>query len=91
MLQSYLMLNRTARAEQFIIQPFVHSLSNHLDASSGLRKILIPDVCPSDVLLAQDRPSSFSLIAGDFLEIYGKDDEKEKWDVVVTCFFIDTV
>ncbi|KAJ2203400.1 hypothetical protein EV180_007526 [Coemansia sp. RSA 518] len=28
--------------------------------------------------------------AGDFIDIYGADDQKEKWDAIVTCFFMDT-
>jgi len=29
------------------------------------------------------------MTAGDFLEVYGTIHQKEKWDCVVTCFFID--
>lgn len=59
-----------------------------------LRGFKIPDVLPSSLPTGP----SFSLVAGDFEEIYGQlaeDDEREpqqgKWDAVLTCFFIDTV
>lgn len=63
-------------------------------SSTLLKGFQIPDVLPSSL------PSgpSFSLVAGDFEEIYGvlpEGDEREpqqgKWDAVLTCFFIDTV
>ena len=66
--------------------------------ASILRSVTIPDVLPSDL----PENSDFSLVAGDFEEIYGisdedalKDETKEpqegRWHAVVTCFFIDTV
>ena len=59
----------------------------------------VPDICPSDAL-GDGRGGEFSLIAGDFEEIYGgqldpgseeKQDHAGQWDAVVTCFFIDCV
>ncbi len=32
----------------------------------------------------------FSMTAGDFLDIYAKENQQSAWDVVATCFFIDT-
>eukprot|EP01041_Mallomonas_annulata_P011530 gene11530-24121_t len=32
----------------------------------------------------------FSMAAGDFVALYGADDNKDSWDCVVTCFFLDT-
>eukprot|EP01038_Epipyxis_sp_PR26KG_P004813 gene4813-6743_t len=32
----------------------------------------------------------FSMSAGNFVEVYGTEDNKDAWDAVVTCFFIDT-
>ena len=59
-----------------------------------LKGFKIPDVLPSSIPTGP----AFSLVAGDFEEIYGKlreGDEREpqqgKWDAVLTCFFIDTV
>lgn len=59
-----------------------------------LKGFKIPDVLPTSVPTGP----AFSLVAGDFEEIYGKlreGDEREpqqgQWDAVLTCFFIDTV
>ncbi|KAG6830182.1 hypothetical protein H0H87_008958 [Tephrocybe sp. NHM501043] len=56
-----------------------------------LQPISIPDVLPS----ALPPGSNFSLVAGDFEEIYGVDADPEEphageWDAILTCFFIDT-
>lgn len=32
----------------------------------------------------------FSMAAGEFVSIYGKPEEKENWDAVASCFFLDT-
>ncbi len=64
-----------------------------------LRRVQIPDICPADVL-GNGQGGAFSLIAGDFEEIYGEerwdgegdgDDQRGSWGAVVTCFFIDCV
>ena len=60
-----------------------------------LKRVQIPDVLPSDL----PSGSNFSLVAGDFEDIYGQQsaeadaDEPSAglWDAVLTCFFIDTV
>ncbi|KAJ2916233.1 hypothetical protein MD484_g4196, partial [Candolleomyces efflorescens] len=56
-----------------------------------LREISIPDVSPSSL----PPSSNFSLVAGDFEEIYGVESSPDEpqsgqWDAVLTCFFIDT-
>jgi len=73
------------------IYPYVHSFSNVPNRASMLRAISIPDILP-------DLPagSNFSLVAGDFEEIYGGEADPDEpqsgsWDAVLTCFFIDTV
>ena len=60
-----------------------------------LKRVQIPDVLPSDL----PPGSNFSLVAGDFEEVYGQQDRGADpdepsaglWDAVLTCFFIDTV
>ncbi len=32
----------------------------------------------------------FSMVAGDFVQIYNSKDQIGQWDAIVTCFFIDT-
>jgi carnosine N-methyltransferase len=93
-----LKLNRTDQINQHTIYPFIHSFSNMPSLDSVLKPVTIPDVIPSDL----PENSDFSLVAGDFEEIYGisdedalNDDRKEpqegRWHAVMTCFFIDTV
>jgi len=53
--------------------------------------VSIPDVSPS----ALPPSANFSLVAGDFEEIYGGESDPDEpqageWDAVMTCFFIDT-
>lgn len=65
---------RTSHASSHQIHPYLHSFSNHTTTSNLLRRILIPDVVPSELLdtsSAGDKVPDFSLVAGDFEEIYG--------------------
>ncbi|KAG9043300.1 hypothetical protein FS837_009763 [Tulasnella sp. UAMH 9824] len=91
---------RTDQVNQHTLYPFIHSFSNVRSAPSITTPISIPDVQPSDL----PQPSDFSLVAGDFIEIYGVTDEdirsgkvsdgktsqEAQWNAVLTCFFIDT-
>ncbi|KAG1896609.1 N2227-domain-containing protein [Suillus fuscotomentosus] len=93
LLASYLILNRTDTIGQYTIYPYVHSFSNLPDRDAMLHPVKIPDVLPS----ALPAGSNFSLVAGDFEEIYGAEYEEGdvepqagQWDAVLTCFFIDT-
>ncbi|KAL0945887.1 hypothetical protein HGRIS_012171 [Hohenbuehelia grisea] len=92
LLSSYLMLNKTEQIEKFTIHPYVHSFSNVPNRDAMLREVRIPDVLPTGLPPGSD----FSLVAGDFEEIYGSDGEDSEepqagqWDAVLTCFFIDT-
>ncbi|TFK52860.1 N2227-domain-containing protein [Heliocybe sulcata] len=91
LLASHFILNRTAEIGQHQIYPYVHSFSNLQNRSSLLRHASIPDVLPSSLPPSSD----FSMVAGDFEEIYGDSGSEmktsvEHWDAIVTCFFIDT-
>ncbi|KAH9997135.1 N2227-domain-containing protein [Russula vinacea] len=94
LLTSFFIINRTQQVHQHTIYPYVHSLSNLPNRAAMLKRVQIPDVLPSDL----PRGSNFSLVAGDFEEVYGqRDDEADPdepsagpWDAVLTCFFIDT-
>lgn len=98
---------RTTTAESHAIFPFLHSFSNHPTTEHHLlRSVRIPDVCPVD-FFSRGRPGPFSLVAGDFEEIYGPnnwdldggkqhdfedgENHQGQWAAVVTCFFIDCV
>ncbi|KAH9903376.1 N2227-domain-containing protein [Cubamyces lactineus] len=92
LLASFYMLNRTDEINKHTIYPYVHSFSNIVNNEGLLRGIRIPDVLPSSLPPGSD----FSLVAGDFEEIYGAEDGDDtephtgQWDAVLTCFFIDT-
>ncbi|KAF9237126.1 N2227-domain-containing protein [Melanogaster broomeanus] len=92
LLSSYLILNKTELIGEHTIYPYIHSFSNIPSKEAILRPVKIPDVLPSDLPPGSD----FSLVAGDFEEIYGAHDTDEsepqagQWDAVLTCFFIDT-
>ncbi|KAJ1921261.1 hypothetical protein H4219_000862 [Mycoemilia scoparia] len=86
---SNFILNYSLRKEQYAVYPYIHSLSNIISIDSQLRAVKIPDVLPQS-MLGSNSQASFSMVAGDFVEIYGANDQAEKWDAVVTCFFMDT-
>ncbi|KAK0199327.1 N2227-like protein-domain-containing protein [Desarmillaria ectypa] len=91
LLASFFILNRTDEIKKYTIYPYVHSFSNVCSRSTMLRAISIPDVLPSDLPPGSD----FSLVAGDFEEIYGNENDGEEphsglWNAILTCFFIDT-
>ncbi|KAF9484269.1 N2227-domain-containing protein [Pholiota conissans] len=88
LLTSYFVLNKTTEIKSHTFYPYVHSFSNAPNKESILQAISIPDVSPSDLPPGSD----FSLVAGDFEEIFGDPEGAEdgEWDAVMTCFFIDT-
>ncbi|KAF8173243.1 N2227-domain-containing protein [Mycena galopus ATCC 62051] len=91
LLSSHFILNRTSEINAYTIYPYVHSFSNVASHEAMMRPITIPDVLPSDL----PDGVNFSLVAGDFEEIYGTPSNADEpqhgqWDAILTCFFIDT-
>ncbi|KAF9462245.1 N2227-like protein [Collybia nuda] len=91
LLSSYFVLNKTDQIKKHTFYPYVHSFSNVVERQAMLQAISIPDILPS----ALPPDSNFSLVAGDFEEIYGtetdpREPQSGKWDAILTCFFIDT-
>ncbi|KJA23747.1 hypothetical protein HYPSUDRAFT_184819 [Hypholoma sublateritium FD-334 SS-4] len=88
LLTSYFVLNKTTEIKKHTFYPYVHSFSNAPNRQSILQAVSIPDVAPSDLPSDAD----FSLVAGDFEEIFGDPEATEDgdWDAIMTCFFIDT-
>mmetsp|Transcript_5412 Transcript_5412/g.8895 ORF Transcript_5412/g.8895 Transcript_5412/m.8895 type:complete len:380 (+) Transcript_5412:106-1245(+) len=84
LLGSQFILNRSEGSESYTIYPWLHSTSNVVNTDDFLRPVSVPDMDPS--VLPPN--SDFSMIAGDFIEIYSK--QIGQWDCVCTCFFIDT-
>lgn len=85
LLCSFTVLNRCPGIKHWTIYPYVYETKNLWSASDQLKAISIPDVDPNTV---RKNKGSFSMAAGDFLQIYLK--KPGFWDVVATCFFIDT-
>ncbi|KAJ1732871.1 hypothetical protein LPJ61_001831 [Coemansia biformis] len=88
LLASNFILNKSQTVHQHVIYPFVHQFSNVASVADQLRAVRIPDVLPGDMPHA--RTADFSMVAGDFIEVYGAASERERWDAIVTCFFVDT-
>lgn len=71
LLASNFILNKTQRINQFKIYPYIHSFSNIVKSSDVLTEATIPDVNPSEI----PRGTDFSMVAGDFIEVYGMEEE----------------
>ncbi len=80
-------LNGTSSPDQYALHPYLHSFSNSRSTADLLAPVMVPDVLPSEI---DGGLADFSFAAGDFLQVYGGEDEGDKWDSVVTCFFVDT-
>ncbi|PWN37854.1 N2227-domain-containing protein, partial [Meira miltonrushii] len=86
LLASHFILNKTISTNQHVLYPFIHSSSNWRTATDMLRAIKIPDINPTDLPSHID----FSMVAGEFVEVYSKEQERGAWHSIATCFFIDT-
>lgn len=71
LLASNFILNKTQQINQFKIYPYIHSFSNIIKSSDVLTEATIPDVNPSEI----PRGTDFSMVAGDFIEVYGMEEE----------------
>jgi carnosine N-methyltransferase len=87
------------------ISPYLLETRNVHSATDTTRAIVIPDVDPYSLLVQEENGSSggggdgapaprppppeFSMAAGEFVSIYSAPREKEKWNGVVACFFLD--
>lgn len=84
LIASNFILNKCQRINEYTIYPFVNSWCNNLSFENQRKAIKFPDL---DFSKYTSNLSQFSMAAGDFLDIYKN---KEEWNSVVTCFFIDT-
>jgi len=83
LLASYLILNCTPKENAYRIFPFVTQTNNQYSPKGQFRPVVFPDVNPSVVA-----PRALSMVAGDFQEVYEK--QEEEWDCIAGCFFLDT-
>lgn len=74
LLASNFILNKAQRVRQFKIYPYVHSFSNIVRADDVLTSAWIPDVNPTEI----PRGTDFSMVAGDFLEVYQEEENHGK-------------
>jgi carnosine N-methyltransferase len=71
-------------ANRWMIYPYLTPLSNIAHAADQDRAVCIPDI------RVQRTEGEFSMVAGEFLEVYTRPGELEQWDAVVCSFFLDT-
>lgn len=83
LIASNFVLNRSPCEECFTIYPWLNNFNNLKCLKDQTREVKFPDINPSS--LSAD--SAFSIVAGDFLEVYTS---PACWDCVATCYFIDT-
>lgn len=84
---SNFILNTLSTSSSYDIHPFLHNPSNVLTLDDHLRPVTIPDVSPHALLSSSSVTADFSMCAGEFLDVYGS--QEETFDCIVTCFFID--
>jgi len=77
-------LNRCKSKNSHTIHPWIHQFTNNVHPDDATRGVKFPDIDPS-----LHEESNFSMVAGDFLEVYADPSYRDSQDVVVTCFFID--
>ena len=70
LLVSYLILNEARAVGQWTLYPYVHDSRNVMKGEDQLRRVSIPDVDVSAVANAGGR---FSMVAGDFMDVYSED------------------
>ncbi|KAH9821962.1 carnosine N-methyltransferase-like [Teratosphaeria destructans] len=98
LLASSYILNFTRQAGQHTLYPWALAFSNHLTRANQLQSVAVPDVHPGTELEARSQAlqsevhcsERLSMSAGDFCEIYRREENEDTFDAVVTCFFIDT-
>ena len=96
MIASNWVLNSVEKDEQWDLYPFVTDFSNVISRNDQFQVVKIPDVHPGTMLEEASVNSRvpcaerLSMVAGDFISVYGDHTAKGVYDAVVTMFFIDT-
>eukprot|EP00760_Papus_ankaliazontas_P017646 PhM_4_TR1735/c0_g1_i1/m.102225/K19787/CARNMT1; carnosine N-methyltransferase len=94
LIAGHYILNHVVESEVHAIYPFADTSINNVSRAEQMRCVMVPDKSASEML--QERLSAgcpvgeFSMIAGEFVEVYSKPSEIGAWNSVVTCFFVDT-
>lgn len=96
---SHFVLNGIFEENSYDVYPWVDRVSNVVQISDIVTPVRVPDTCAGTLLESSPYATvdtsqlpfrKFSMAAGDFVEIYGGEDNRGQWDCVVTCFFVDT-
>jgi len=96
LLASDFILNACTSAKPFFLSPYLQSSKNVSRSVDPARQLIIPDCDPASSLQSHmidapdDAQPDFSMAAGEFIQIYSREDQFEKWDVLASCFFLDT-
>lgn len=88
LLPSSLMLNHPVEANAWTIHPWTLSTCNQISDDDQLREVPLPDIDARSLM--GDTQGSMSMVAGDFVEVYSRQENHEAFECVVTSFFIDT-
>lgn len=83
------------------VRPFLHDAANRLAPTDQTRPVLVPDVSPYRICnggqtgcmrgtQSAGNSRSPSTSCAEFVSEYQRPEHHERWDAVVTCFFLDT-
>ena len=98
-LASNYMLNGTQAGGQHLLYPWALNFSNHMTRAYQLQSVVVPDVNPGSYLEegGEEKVQSelhysqrLSMTSGDFSALYRQAEYQNRFQAVVTCFFIDT-
>ncbi|KAJ3255088.1 hypothetical protein HK103_006631 [Boothiomyces macroporosus] len=87
LLASNFILNQIEKPHSVTIYPYIHQFSNMPSADIQTKALTFPDV---QIFNSFPKSADFSMVAGDFTEVYTEKHQESAWDVVVTCYFMDT-
>jgi len=93
LLASSYILNCVESAGQHTIFPWIHTFSNHKSRVNHLRGYAVPDIhCATELAKAEQRGpiGQMTMVAADFLCLYGDSDHADMYDAVASVFFLDT-
>ncbi|KAF7490878.1 Carnosine N-methyltransferase [Sarcoptes scabiei] len=79
-------LNKIKDIDLYRIYPWVTQFSHNFRTDHQTNPILFPDNNPSNLPKNVD----FSMLAGSFVDVYNNSKNRETFDCVTTCFFLDT-
>jgi hypothetical protein len=68
------------------VDPFEMVYSSNSSTTNTTEAVAADSTQSTDI---DQSKNDFSMVAGDFVSVYSADTEKEQWDGVVACFFLD--